>query len=209
MARRAKEETEAANAFVRIEEAKQAILQGVYSYDGRKWKNGGELVTLIKNQAAAMLDNVQRYKPQVVPEDVEQIIARKDKTIKDLHKENERQQRNIKALKAQTLEALERIEEQNKEKAEAAANRQNADERLCKYINEIAAMQNELQEAKAELVRMKEKLNNVRDIQVPTLKSQFNDMVQALENYAHAQSAAQQRAANRLQIMREAAEGQP
>lgn len=205
MARRAKEETEAANAFVRLEEAKQAILQGVYSYDGRKWKNGGELVTLIKDQAAAMLDNVQLYRPQVVPEDVEQIIARKDKTIKDLHKENERQQRNIKALKAQTLEALQRIEEQNKEKSEAIDDRQTIEEQR----QEIAALEKELQEANAELVRMKEKLNNVRDIQVPTLKSQFSDMAQALENYVHAQSAAQQRAANRLQIMREAAEGQP
>ena len=73
MARKAKEETEAVNAFVRIEEAKQAIRQGVYSYDGRKWKNAAELVTLIKDQAAAMLDNVQRYSPQVVPEDVEQM----------------------------------------------------------------------------------------------------------------------------------------
>ena len=205
MARKAKEETEAVNAFVRIEEAKQAIRQGVYSYDGRKWKNAAELVTLIKDQAAAMLDNVQRYSPQVVPEDVEQIIARKDKTIKDLHKENDRQRRNIKALKAQTLEALERIEEQNKEKAEADADRQTSEARRAR----IAALQRELEEVNAELYRTKEKLNKVRDIQVPTLKSQFNDMAQALENYAHAQSAAQQRAANRLQIMREAAEGQP
>ena len=152
-----------------------------------------------------MLDNVQRYSPQVVPEDVEQIIARKDKTIKDLHKENDRQRRNINALKAQTLEALERIEEQNKEKAEADADRQTSEARRAR----IAALQRELEEVNAELYRTKEKLNKVRDIQVPTLKSQFNDMAQALENYAHAQSAAQQRAANRLQIMREAAEGQP
>lgn len=200
MARRAKEETEATNAFVRIEEAKQAILQGVYSYDGRKWKNGGELVTLIKDQAAAMLDNVQRYKPQVVPEDVEQIIARKDKTIKDLHKENERQQRNIKALKAQTLEALERIEERNKEKAEAADDRQTIEEQR----QEIAALQNELREAKAELRRTKEKLNKARDITIPTWRRQFQDMAEALEVYSRSQSRAAQRTASRIRAMNEA-----
>lgn len=200
MARRAKEETEAANAFVRIEEAKQAILQGVYSYDGRKWKNGGELVTLIKNQAAAMLDNVQRYKPQVVPEDVEQIIARKDKTIKDLHKENDRQRRNIKALKNQMIETRARVEELEIYKRTATDDRQTVEEQR----QEIAALQNELQEAKAELRRTKEKLNKARDITIPTWRRQFQDMAESLEVYARSQSRAAQRAASRLRAMNEA-----
>lgn len=200
MARRAKEETEAANALVRLEEAKQAIQQGVYSYDGRKWKNAGELVTLIKDQAAAMLDNVLRYRPEVVPEDVEQIIARKDKEIRDLRKANASAEEVNNDLRVKIIEAMDRAEELEADRRKAADDRQIVEEQR----QEIAALQIELAKVNAELCRTKEKLNKARDITIPTWRRQFQDMAEALEVYTRGQSRAAQRTASRIRVMNEA-----